>query len=77
MKIAIGLTFPGELKDDSVICYICKEYNINVNIIEASFSNASGWAILEVEGEEPELKKVFEYLGSKNIKLQQIQKNNG
>lgn len=76
MKIAIGLTFPGELKDDSVICYICKEYNINVNIIEASFSNVSGWAILEVEGEEAELKKVFEYLGSKNIKTRQIQKNN-
>jgi len=73
MKMAIGLTFPGELKDESVICYLCKKFNINLNIIEASFSFSSGWAILEIEGGEEEINRVFDYLITKNIKIQKIE----
>ena len=53
--MSVGLTFPGELKDESVICYISKNFNININIIEASFSTSSGWAILGIEGEKQEI----------------------
>jgi len=73
MQISVGLAFPGELKDDSVICYICKNFDIQLNIIEASFSMSDGWAILQLEAEEPELKRTFEYLESKGIKIQKIQ----
>lgn len=73
MDISIGLSFPGTLKDESVICYICKNFNINLNIIEASFSMSSGWAILEVEGDEEEIERAFEYLISKGIKIQKIE----
>lgn len=72
MKMAIGLAFPGELKDESVICYLCKNFEINLNIIEASFSLSSGWAILEIEGEEQEVEKALDYVNSKNIKIQKI-----
>ncbi|MDD4899148.1 MAG: NIL domain-containing protein [Candidatus Omnitrophica bacterium] len=72
MKIAVGLTFPGALKDESVICYLAKNYNITLNIIEASFSMSSGWAILEFDGEEEEIKRAFVYLGEKDIKIQKI-----
>ncbi|MDD5246263.1 MAG: NIL domain-containing protein [Candidatus Omnitrophica bacterium] len=73
MQISVGLAFPGELKDDSVICYICKNFDIQLNIIEASFSMSDGWAILQFEAEEPELKRTFAYLESKGIKIQKIQ----
>ena len=72
MKVAVGLTFPGALQDDSVICYLCKNYNIELNIIEASFSMASGWAILEFEGDDAEVQRSFAYLAEKGIKVQKI-----
>jgi len=75
MKIAVGLTFPGELKDESVICQLCKKFQIELIIIEASFSVSRGWAILEFRGEEEEIKKVFEYLKQKNINIQKIKKD--
>lgn len=75
MQIAIGLTFPGTLKDESIICYICKNFDINLNIIEASFSMYSGWAILKIEGENSEIEKSFEYLRSKNINIEKIETN--
>jgi ABC-type methionine transport system ATPase subunit len=73
MKMIIGLTFPGELKDESIICDLCKNYDIKLNIFEASFSMYSGWAILGVEGGEEEVKKAFEFLRSKNINIEKIE----
>ncbi len=72
MQISVGLTFPGELKDESVICYISKNFDINVNIIEASFSTSSGWAILKIEGEKEEIDRVFSYLRNKNITINKV-----
>ena len=73
MQIAIGLTFPGTLKDESVICDLCKNFDIKVVIIEASFSTTTGWAILKVEGLEQEVNRAFEFLTNKNIRLQKIE----
>lgn len=75
MEMAIGLTFPGSLQDESIICYLCKKFEVNLNIIEASFSMEAGWAILQIEGEEEEIKRVFDYLSDKGVKVQQIQIN--
>ena len=76
MRIAIGLAFPGTLKDEAVLCYLCKHYNIDLNIIEASFSISSGWAILEVIGEEKEIERAFEYMTGRGIKIQKIEQKN-
>ncbi len=73
MKITIGLTFPGELKDEAIICYLCKNFNIELSILEASFSEYSGWAILGIEASEEEIKKAFKYLSSKGINIQRIE----
>ena len=73
MQIAIGLTFPGTLKDESVICDLCKKFDIKVVIIEASFSTSAGWAILKIEGEEPEVKRAFGFLENKNVRMQKIE----
>jgi ABC-type methionine transport system ATPase subunit len=69
----IGLTFPGELKDESIICTLCKNFDIKLNIFEASFSMYSGWAILGIEGEEEVLKNSFEFLRTKNINIEKIE----
>ncbi|MDD5409294.1 MAG: NIL domain-containing protein [Candidatus Omnitrophica bacterium] len=73
MIISIGLTFPGALQDESIICYLCKKFEINLNIIEASFSMDAGWSILTVEGQQEEIKRAFDYLAEKGVKVQQIQ----
>ncbi|MDD5561748.1 MAG: NIL domain-containing protein [Candidatus Omnitrophica bacterium] len=72
MMISIGLTFPGTLQDESIICYLCKKFDISLNIIEASFSMEAGWSILTIEGQEDEIKRAFEYLAGKGVKVQQI-----
>ena len=73
MQIRTELTFPGELKEEAIICNICKEFDIVLNIVEASFSTATGWAILIFKGKDEELKKVFEYIKNKGIRIEKVQ----
>jgi len=63
------LTFPGRLKDDAIICNLCKKFDLTVNILEASFSTKTGWAILVFEGSDAEIAKAFEYLAGKGVEV--------
>jgi hypothetical protein len=73
MKIKAEFTFPSELKNEAIICSLCKDFDIVLNIVEASFSTDTSWAILVFEGSEQELKKVFAYLKNKNIEVKDTQ----
>ena len=69
-EIKIELFIPGELKDEPIIYSMIKDYNINLKIVEASFSTESGWAYLVLNGPKEEIDKVFEYLRGKNINIE-------
>jgi ABC-type methionine transport system ATPase subunit len=73
VKTKVELTFPGELKEEAIICTICKKFDVIVNIVEASFSTGTGWAILVFEGAEGEIQKAFQFLKSKNVAFEDVQ----
>lgn len=73
MIIRGEFVFPERMKDEPLICNICKEFNILLKIVEASFSTDTGWAILVMEGEEEELKRTMGYLRAKGVETRGIQ----
>ena len=68
-KIKVELSIPTELKDEPLIYTMGREFEIIPNIIEASFSTSTGWAILTFEGEKEELERLLGYLKDKNISV--------
>ena len=68
-KIKIELTIPSDLKNEPIIYFISRDFKVIPNIIEASFSTSMGWAVLTVEGEDAEIKKLLESLKQKNVKI--------
>ena len=72
-KVKVEITFPGKLKEEPIICYLCKKFDIIVNILEASFSTDTGWAILILEGEDEEMNKAFAYLKEKAVNIEETQ----
>jgi len=70
MKVKAELTFSSELKDEPIICNLCKKFDIILNIVEASFSTATGWAILVLEGNEEELERAFKYLENTGVRIE-------
>ncbi len=75
MKIKTEVIFPAKLKEEAIICQLCKQFDIIVNILEASFSTDTGWAILIFEGSEEELKKAFKFLTNKGVEIKDPQLN--
>jgi len=61
----VELTIHGSLKQEPLIYNIIKSFDVIPNIIEASFSTTMGWAIIEFEGEEEELERLFSFLHEK------------
>ena len=73
MKIKLELNFPGKLKDEPIICKLCKDFDITVSILEASFSTNIGWAILVMEGLPNEIEKAKSYLANKGAELEDLE----
>lgn len=73
MKIQAEFIFPEELKEEAIICRLCKEFDITLKIVEASFSTETGWAILRIEAEPDELRRTFDYLKERRIEVKKLE----
>lgn len=69
MRIKAELNFPSKLKDEPLICWVSKKFDITLSILEASFTTEVGWAILVFEGEIEEVNKALEYLKNKGVEI--------
>lgn len=67
MKVKVELTIPKELKNEPVIYQIITRFDVIPTILEASFTSKVGWVYLIIEGQENELKRLFDYLASRNV----------
>jgi ABC-type methionine transport system ATPase subunit len=65
MMKKVELTIDGSLNKEPLIYNIIKNFDVVPNIIEASFSTTMGWAVIEFQGEDEELERVFGYLREK------------
>lgn len=69
MRVKVELNFPSRLKDEPIICQVCKKFDITLSILEASFSTDIGWAILILEGKPEDLQATLAYLLEKGIEV--------
>jgi ABC-type methionine transport system ATPase subunit len=67
MKTKTELTFPGNLKDQPILCDLCKKFEISMSILEASFSSETGWAIVILEGKKEEIDRTLGYLKTTGV----------
>jgi len=72
--INIEIFIPGELKNEPIIYDMIKKFDINMKIVEASFSTESGWAYLILNGKKLEINKVFAFLQKKGVNIEIKQK---
>ena len=68
-KITVELNIPGSFKGEPIFYYMVKNYDVIPNIIEASFSTDMGWVIVDIEGEDEEIKSLIDFLKSKGVEV--------
>ncbi len=65
----VELNIPTSLKKEPFFYNVIKEFKVVPSILEASFSTDVGWAIVNFEGTSKELKRLFDHLKKKGIKV--------
>ncbi|MDP8233657.1 MAG: NIL domain-containing protein [Candidatus Saelkia tenebricola] len=72
----IVLHFPRSLVDKPIICKLIREFDLDFNILKASVTpNEEGLLVLELIGEDKDLKKAVEYLKSNGVTVQSLSKD--
>jgi len=75
IKKLIELDYPNELVTEPVLSNVIKKYDISVNLRRASITKGFGYVQMQIEGEEPEVKKALADLTSKGIDVNPIEKD--
>ena len=72
----IVLHFPRRLVDRPIVSRLVKEYNLDFNILKASFTpDEEGLMVLELEGEQEDYDKGIRYLTETGIRIQSLSQN--
>jgi len=69
MKIKTELIFPGKLKDQAILCDVCKKFDLSVVILEASFTTDIGWAVVCFNGSKTEIVKLLAYFKKVGVEV--------
>ncbi|MEW6601651.1 MAG: NIL domain-containing protein [Nitrospirota bacterium] len=73
MKLRVKLTFPPQLTKEPVIFTMSKKYDIIPNIRRARVTETAGEMVLELEGEENNIKSGLETLRQQNINVELVE----
>lgn len=74
-SVKVYLTFPDWLVEEPVIHDMHHHCDVVFNIRSASVSSEMGLMALEIQGEEEEVSKALEFLTSKGVLVEPIEKN--
>lgn len=72
MKQALNLIFPQNLIKEPVIHSMSKEFNVVFNLRRAKITDKTGEIVLELEGEEPTLKKAVDWLKQQGLRVEPV-----
>jgi len=71
-KRQVMFTFPQELVREPIIYNLGQQFKVVTNIRRADISEAKGWVVLELEGEEKDIEQAIAWLTSKGIRVDPV-----
>lgn len=73
MKRRVKLTFPQSLIKEPVIFTMSKQFNVMPNIRRARVTETVGEMVLELEGEDANLREGINFLKAKGIEVELVE----
>ena len=71
-KRQVMFTFPQELIREPIIYNLGQQFKVVTNIRRADITEAKGWVVLELEGEEKDIEQAIAWLTSKGIRVDPV-----
>ena len=71
-KQRVKFTFPTEMVKEPVIYRLGRDFNIVTNIRRADVREDMGWVVLELDGEEAEIERGLEWVGTTGVRVDPV-----
>jgi ABC-type methionine transport system ATPase subunit len=71
-KKQVMFTFPNELIKEPIIFHLGLKFNLLPNIRRADISEAKGWVVLELEGQDKDIEAGIAWLTEKGIRVDPV-----
>ena len=71
-KQRVKFTFPTSLVKEPVIYRLGHDFNLVTNIRRADVREDMGWVVLELEGEDSEIERGLQWVGSTGVRVDPV-----
>jgi len=71
--IRLQLLYPEDKVKEPVLCKVCKNFDVVVNIRTAKVTKDAGVIAVEIDGEEEEIEKAIKFIESQGVVVQPIE----
>ena len=71
-KQRVKFTFIGDLVKEPIIYNLGRDFKIVTNIRRADVQEDMGWVVLELEGEEDEIQRGLNWVGSTGVRIDPV-----
>ena len=71
-KQRVKFTFPTDLVKEPIIYNLGRDFNVVTNIRRADVRSDMGWVVLELEGEDSEIERGLEWVGSTGVRIDPV-----
>ena len=71
-KKQVMFTFPEELIKEPIIHNLSHQFQVVTNIRRADVSEARGWVVLELDGEEEEIEQGISWVISRGVRVDPV-----
>lgn len=71
-KQRVKFTFPTGLVKEPIIYYLGRDFKVVTNIRRADVQEDVGWVVLELDGEDAEIQRGLEWVGSTGVRVDPV-----
>ncbi|MEN3028227.1 MAG: NIL domain-containing protein [Aquificaceae bacterium] len=71
--IRLQLIYPEEKVKEPVLCMVCKNFDVVVNIRTARVTKDTGILAVEIDGEEQEIERAIRFIEERGVMVQPIE----
>ena len=71
--VRLQLIYPEELVKEPVLCMVCKNFDVVLNIRTAKVTQDTGILTVEMDGESEEIEKAIKFIEERGVSVQPIE----
>lgn len=74
-KRRVRLTYPPALLDQPILSSLITQFNVVVNVVEASVTSEQGWFVVDVQGSAEAVVRGLDWVAEQGIQVEEMSRS--